>query len=201
VSSIPKITRYGGHSCPPFFTLLLALSLIGGCIRSQASREEKAGREISVGREIMNDERPDVAETPVALPGDRLVSSSTTPTTSRYLETQPTAFRTTRIVVRVGDRGLVRRQWPLEISPRPSGDVLAGPTYWPTIDKAVRRSSKQNVWLEPLEFLYLVALLPYRAIVTPPDSKIVYSPSGGIDWQNVEQAGVIFQERETPSTR
>ena len=144
----------------------------------------------------MSDERPDPDALGEPLPGDRLISSATTPTTSRYLDTQPTAFRPTRIVLRVGEKGLVRRQWPLETSYRPSGDVLAGPTYWPTVDKAVQRPNSTNVWLEPLEFLYNLALLPYRAVDTPPWSKIVYSPSGGIGWRNVEQAGVIFQEKE-----
>ena len=45
------------------------------------------------------------------------------------------------------------------------------------------------------DWLYNVALLPYRVIDNPPWSKVIYSPSGGIDWSNVEQSGVIFQER------
>jgi hypothetical protein len=188
VSSIPKTTAA--------LLSLFALALIGGCIRHPNSRYRyEQPREISAARELVNDERPDVEPLP-ELPGDRLVSSSTGPTTSRYMDTQPTNFRPTRIVMRVGDRGLVRRQWSLAVCPRPSGDVLAGPTYWPTVDKAVQRPNKDNVWMEPLEFVYNAALLPYRAIRTPPDSKMVYSPSGGIGWRNVEQSGVIFQERE-----
>ena len=108
---------------------------------------------------------------------------------------QPTGYPPTRIVLRISDRGVARRAWPLAVTPRPSGNVLAGPTYWPTVDKAVHRSNKTNIWLEPLEFMYNVALLPYRVIDEPPWSKVIYSPSGGIDWSNVEQSGVIFQER------
>ena len=133
-------------------------------------------------------------ENPDENPHDKVITSAV-PTTGRYADSQPTSSPPTRIVVRVSDRGVTRRSWPLTVNPRPSGDVLAGPTYWPTTDKAVHRPNSTNVWLEPLEFLYNVALLPYRVIDTPPWSKVIYSPSGGIDWSNVEQSGVIFQER------
>jgi hypothetical protein len=189
VSSIPKLT---------FALLSLSLIiLIGGCVKHPNARERER-RPMSYGQDIVAaDEAPEPPpELPPALPGDRIITSATTPTTSRYLDTQPTAFPQTRIVLLVADRGVIRRQWPLAVSPRPSGDTLAGPYYWPSTDEAVRRKNKINVWLEPLEFVYNTALLPFRAIATPPWSKMVYSPDGGLRWRNVEQAGVLFQERE-----
>ncbi len=189
MSSIPKLSAA--------ILVLLVLTLIGGCIRHPNARVREGGRDLSVGQEITGDERPEPPpQLPPALPTDRVVTSATTPTTGRYLATQPTAFAPSRIVVRIGDNGVIRRQFPLAVCPRPSGDTLAGPTYWPTVDDAVDRKNKTNVWLEPLEFLYNTALLPFRAIRTPPDAKIVYSPDGGLRWRNVEQAGVLFQERE-----
>jgi len=136
------------------------------------------------------------SELPSDLPGERTVTSGP-PTTGRYVDTQPTAFQRTRIVVRVAEGGVIRRNWALAVCPRPSGDVLAGPTYWPTIDDAFHRSNSTNVWLEPGEFLWNTLLLPYRLIDEPPWSKVVYSPAGGVSgWRNVEQSGVIYREKE-----
>jgi len=79
----------------------------------------------------------------------------------------------------------------------PSGDVLAGPTYWPTVDDAFHRPNSTNIWLEPGEFIWNTALLPYRVIDAPPWSKVIYSPAGGTyGWRNVEQSGVIYREKE-----
>jgi len=138
----------------------------------------------------------EVAELPADLPGERTVSSGL-PTTGRYADTQPTAYPRTRIVMRVADTGVIRRNWGLAVCPRPNGDVLAGPTYWPTVDDAFHRPNSTNVWLEPGEFFWNILLLPYRVVDTPPWSKVVYSPAGGVSgWRNVEQSGVIYRERE-----
>jgi hypothetical protein len=75
--------------------------------------------------------------------------------------------------------------------------VLAGPTYWPTVDRAFRRPNSTNIYLEPAEFVWNSILLPYRMVETPPWSKVVYSPAGGIfGWRNVEQSGVLYRERD-----
>jgi hypothetical protein len=169
--------------------LLLSLTLISGCIRHQTYSPvvEEDGREMSAATEL--------ATLPPEIPGERIATSAP-PTTGRYTDTQPTSFPRTRIITRVADRGITRRAWSLAVCSRPSGDVLAGPYYWPSIDRAVHRPNSTNVWLEPGEFLWNILLLPYRAVDTPPWQKIAYSPDGGIGWRNVEQSGVIFQERE-----
>src|SRR5688572_401557 len=107
VSSIPKLSAR---------LLLLILTLAGGCIRHPNSRVREGGRELSIGQEITGDQRPEPPpQLPPALPTDRIITSATTPTTGRYLDTQPTAFMPTRIVVRVADAGVIRRQWPLAV--------------------------------------------------------------------------------------
>jgi uncharacterized protein YceK len=142
--------------------LLLALGLLSGCAHRRVS--SPMTEQVELGT--------DVNELPATLPGERIATSAP-PTTGRYADTQPTAFPRTRIVVRVADRGVLRRSWSLAVSPRPSGDVLAGPTYWPSVDEAFHRPNSTNIWLEPGEFLWNTLLLPYRVIDTPPWSKIV----------------------------
>ena len=176
-------------------SLIVLLSIaVTGCARRHTTRFTEDSRQMSEAMEIAAERAPIPPEPPPENPGD-LVITSAPPTTGRYVDTQPSGYPNTRIILRVADRGITRRAWTLAVTPRPSGDVLAGPTYWPTIDKAVRRPNTTNAWLEPLEFLYNIALLPYRVVETPPWSKVIYSPSGGIDWSNVEQSGIIFQER------
>ncbi len=144
----------------------------------------------------MNEVVNEPNELPSEIPGERVVTSGR-PTTGRYAATQPTGFPRTRIVVRVAEGGVIRRFWALSTCPRPSGEVLAGPTYWPSEDQAFRRPNWVNVWLEPGEFLWNTALLPYRVIETPPWAKIVYSPAGGVHgWRNVEQTGVLYREKD-----
>lgn len=174
MSSIPKL----------FGAVLLLLPLCStGCIRH---RTPPPVAEVTT----------DLNELPTDIPGERIVTSSR-PTTGRYADTQPIAFQRTRVVIRVAETGVLRRNWVLSVCPRPSGDVLAGPTYWPTEDDAFQRPNWVNLWLEPGEFVWNTLLLPYRVVDTPPWSKIVYSPAGGQPgWRNVEQSGVIYKERE-----
>jgi hypothetical protein len=163
---------------------LLALGVISGCAASRKPAPPMP--------EISNE----VTALPTDIPGERMVTSGP-PTTGRYATTEPANIPRTRIVVRVADRGVLRRNWVLVANLRPSGDVLAGPTYWPSVDRAFDRPNSTNIWLEPGEFLWNTLLLPYRMIDTPPWSKIVYSPAGGASgWRNVEQSGVLYRERE-----
>ena len=177
MSSIPKSL--------PALGALLVLALISGCARHRAPAPMP---EISTN---------EIREMPKDIPGERLVTSGP-PTTGRYATTEPAAdIPRTRIVVRVADHGVLRRNWALATCLRPSGDVLAGPTYWPSVDRAFNRPNYINVWLEPGEFLWNTLLLPYRAVETPPWAAVVYSPAGGVfGWRNVEQAGVLYREKE-----
>ena len=175
-------------SIPKFFSLLfaiLSLALLTGCAHHRAAPA------MAESVEIEPNELPEPIQ-----PGERVVTS-TGPTTGRYADTQPTAYPRTRIIVRVGDHGIIRRQYALSTCPRPSGDVLAGPYYWESEDRAFHRPNWVNVWLEPGEFVWNTLLLPYRLVETPPWSKVVYSPAGGAPgWRNVEQSGVIYREKE-----
>ena len=181
------------YSAPKSISALLlpVVFLMSGCARhhasAQMSMEQTNGHLIS--------DATDRSEVTPVLPGERIATSAP-PTTGRYAATEPAAIPLTRIVIRVADRGVIHRSWPLAVCPRPSGEVLAGPTYWPSEDRAFYRRDTTNLWLEPGEFLWNILLLPYRVIDTPPWAKIVYSPAGSYEWRNVEQSGVIFQEHE-----
>ncbi len=165
---------------------VLVSMAIGGCAHHRTSSPMTDRTELGT----------EVTELPAEIPGERTVASGP-PTTGRYLDTQPTAFPRSRIIIRVADAGVIRRNWALSVCPRPSGDVLAGPTYWPTVDDAFHRPNSTNIWLEPGEFIWNLALLPYRVIDAPPWSKVIYSPAGGTyGWRNVEQSGVIYREKE-----
>lgn len=72
--------------------------------------------------------------------------------------------------------GQLRREWPLAVAYRPSGDVLAGPVYYPTVDQAPARPDWQSALLDAPEFVLNTVLLPVRAVITPPWAKLVYSP-------------------------
>ena len=177
MSSIPKLLSV--------LLVLLSFSLLSGCAHHRPA--PAMAEEIEI--------EPTELPQPIQ-PGERVVTS-TGPTTGRYADTQPAAFPRTRIVVRVADHGIIRRQYALSTCPRPSGDVLAGPYYWESEDRAFNRPNWVNMWLEPGEFVWNSLLLPYRMVDTPPWAKVVYSPAGGAPgWRNVEQTGVIYRERE-----
>lgn len=93
--------------------------------------------------------------------------------------TAPATRPTEQIPVMViQNDAVVQREWPEQVFWRANGDTIAGPTYWESIERAFRRSDEVNVFLEPVEFLANVALLPVRAVITPPWEKIQYSPVG-----------------------
>ena len=81
------------------------------------------------------------------------------------------------VTVIQGD-AVIQRQWPEAVFWRASGDTIAGPTYWDSINDAFKRPDWVNVLMEPAEFLLNTALLPVRAVITPPMTAIQYSPVG-----------------------
>src|ERR1051325_3118393 len=122
----------------PALACIVFLLVLAGCARHRAmpmsdERPMSESMEIQAARVAVPPENP----------GDHVITSAP-PTTGRYVETQPTGYTPTRIIVRVGGHGVGGRAWPLMTTPRASGDTLAGPTYWPTIDDAVRRPNKVN---------------------------------------------------------
>jgi hypothetical protein len=79
--------------------------------------------------------------------------------------------------IRVEPDGSVVRLWPEATSWRPSGDVLAGPTYYAITKKASTRPEWVTGWLEFGGFLLDTALVPVNAVITPPWTPIAYSAS------------------------
>lgn len=69
------------------------------------------------------------------------------------------------------------REWPLWIVERPSGNVVAGPTYWPTDYREPRRAELTQAFVEPVEFLWNTLLIPYRMVRTPPGTRVLYDPA------------------------
>lgn len=74
----------------------------------------------------------------------------------------------------------LRRDWPVSVAYRPSGDVDAGNTYWPTIDEAPSRPEWLSGTLESFEFLFNLAAAPVRLFITRPApwGGMIYSPIG-----------------------
>lgn len=72
------------------------------------------------------------------------------------------------------------RHWPVSIAYRPSGDVDAGNTYWPTIDEVPKRPEWLSGALESFEFLFNLAAAPVRLFITRPApwGGMIYSPIG-----------------------
>lgn len=82
------------------------------------------------------------------------------------------------VTLNVMEGGVLRRAWPVSVAYIPSGDTLAWPHYWNTVERAIYRSDLENSFLEPLEFLANTALLPVRAVLLPPWTPMVDSPAG-----------------------
>jgi len=82
--------------------------------------------------------------------------------------------------------GAVRRDWPPSIAYRPSGDVRAGHTYWPGVEKYSRRSDLLNWFWESGEFLFNSMALPVRAVLAPPWTSKIYSPVGPPGQEHVD---------------
>jgi hypothetical protein len=123
--------------------------------------------------------------------GERVITSGTQPATrprdsvDQQTDAGPRSTTlpvdepgTSRIEVVIEEPAVLVRQWPQSVAYRPSGDTLAFPTYWPDLEKAFRRDEYDNLYMEPLEFLFNTVALPVRAIITPPNTKTVYSPVG-----------------------
>jgi hypothetical protein len=113
------------------------------------------------------------------------------------LATEPPPVIPTRIQLIVGERGLVQRPWPAVAFSRPSGDVMAGPTYWPSVDDAFERSNGLNLVMEPVEFLLNTVLLPVRAVITPPWTAMIYSPVGPVGGSVLESVQPWLATPET----
>lgn len=128
--------------------------------------------------------RPTVAELPSSTaravdPQGRPVATSEAlvPSTQRRAEVAPTVTGPLRpIQLQVTPDGQLLRPWPESVAYRPSGDTLAGPTYWPTGDRAYRRDGLTNLYMEPLEFLWNGIAMPFRAVQRPPLTPVIYSP-------------------------
>lgn len=82
------------------------------------------------------------------------------------------------IALNLAPGGVLTREWPTSVSSQPSGDVLAGPSYYPRGYRSATRSDWVGGIMEPAEFLIDTVLLPVRAVFTPPWAPVVYSPAG-----------------------
>lgn len=79
------------------------------------------------------------------------------------------------IPLAIDEVGLVR-QWPVWTAERPSGNIVARPTYWDTDYRERPESETREAFVEPVRFLYNTLLLPYRMIRTAPWTKVTYDP-------------------------
>lgn len=75
---------------------------------------------------------------------------------------------------------VLQRPWPVSVAYRPSGDVDAGNTYWPTIDESRPRPEWVSGIMEGWEFLFNLAAAPVRLFITRPApwGGMIYSPIG-----------------------
>jgi hypothetical protein len=184
VFSIPKLVG-------PCSLALMGALFAGGCAHHAASRgpfTDVTSRDKDQATEtapIPSSEPPLVAELPnkqpASSPSGLPVTPTTTaliPSTQHRVEVAPYTSSRERVAIPIADlgHGVIVREWPVSICWRPSGDTLAGPDYWPSEEVAFKRPEWMNMFMEPLEFFYNTALLPYRAVVTPPWAQVVYSP-------------------------
>jgi hypothetical protein len=128
------------------------------------------------------------AETPGAAGPATTAVANGGPARYQIVATVPAIVRTTRpvngtgigagaeIPVEIDEVGLVR-QWPVWFTERPSGNIVARPTYWPTDFRQRTQNETRQAFVEPVEFLYNALLLPYRMIRTPPWTKVTYDPA------------------------
>jgi hypothetical protein len=82
-----------------------------------------------------------------------------------------------QIALIVTDR-TVQRDWPVSAAYRPSGDVPAGPVYWPSVVNYHETDDVMSALKQPIDFFFNTLLVPVRAVLTPPCTKIIYSEVG-----------------------
>ncbi|MFI5381829.1 MAG: hypothetical protein ACHRHE_21230 [Tepidisphaerales bacterium] len=90
--------------------------------------------------------------------------------------TAPAAAPMGKLVVHVDEHGRLSRDFAPSTFERPSGDVLAGPVYWPNKNRTIKRGDAENFVFEPMEFIVDSLLMPIRACITPPWTDVVYDP-------------------------
>lgn len=108
--------------------------------------------------------------------------------------TLPASVEEVPLIVR--DDGVLRRPWPITVAYRPSGDVIAGRTYYEDItDEASKRPEWLQAAMETPWFLVDTVILPVRAVKTPPWAPVLYnSDPGGWQWQPLEPGEHLYAE-------
>ncbi len=101
------------------------------------------------------------------------------------------------LVVRVDEQGRLSRDFAPSAFERPSGDVKAGPLYWPNYNRNIKRSDTENAVFEPMEFIIDSLLMPVRAVITPPWTDVVYDavPQDNTTPASVNERQPVTQER------
>jgi hypothetical protein len=96
----------------------------------------------------------------------------------------------------VDANGNIRRLWPGDDSLRASGDVVAGPVYWPTIDNIPGRQDWISLFLDPFDFVTSVVSMPFRLIDDLPGSDQTYSAVGRPGGGQAEPSGLPWVEQK-----
>jgi hypothetical protein len=96
----------------------------------------------------------------------------------------------------VGERGLLRRPWPISVAYRPSGDVFTGPTYYQQTNEQVPdRPEWLQAAIETPMFLVHTVLSPVGMVKTPPwTHELSNSDPGGWRWQPLDPAEHLYAE-------
>ncbi len=160
---------------------LLGLALAAGCQHSKpgpfadvAGHDRQTPTQSVPATEVTPPPTEAAAAQPQVVPAETQPSGSLLPADRK------------RISIAVDAIGATR-DWPAVASVRPSGDVVASPYYWPTLENSYTRRAWQNIFLESGELILNSALLPYRMVKLPPWKDVVYSPVGP-----TRDGGVIF---------
>jgi hypothetical protein len=91
--------------------------------------------------------------------------------------------------------GQLRRDWPMEIAFRPSGNSLSGPVYYKPVFPRQSRPEWTQIFIEPAEFAFNTLLLPARIVDRYPWKLNTDSPVGEPGWRVYEQSGFLFSEQ------
>lgn len=180
-----------------------------GC--AQRSRPFQDVVQRQAGRSSMLEQSP---QAPLATtrpaPSEAIVSAPQSPAVPTALATRPTTPATTRDAaggpvavleqthhpIQPGAEGqpipmlihdkVARRDWPASICYRPSGDVIAGPTYWPRTENYRPRGEYINLFMDPGEFLFNSIFIPVRLVLTPPWVEVNHSAVGPAGKEHVD---------------
>lgn len=151
----------------------IALALAAGC----ATKPKTPFSDVVADADsLVPPSTPAEVAAPLPDPASTASTTSTATTPAIITSTPATLPASQTLAIAVDEHGNMTRGFPVSNLQTPSREIIAGPTYWPDLNLTQKRSDFQNFLFEPFEFVLSTAMLPVRAVATPPWKRVLYTP-------------------------